>query len=342
MRLCHLHLGSLALTGLIFAAGAGCVSSVRPVPGAAITAPPVAPQPAVAPPVALGAPPAPPAVAPPSTPAGPRLPWVNPARCLASCSFAPTHELVRLNRQGELDARGKFQLGAQTQAALLMLLQAARAAGHELRLESAYRSYQDQARVFADIKEPGRAARPGHSEHQLGTVADLRLPTSAAIDWLAAHAAGFGFALSYPPGKQKLTGYRPEPWHVRFVGRELAAELHDHQQILEEYFRAHPERGESGGCADCPLPASQAACGAATPQGSCAGSVLTWCYDGALATVDCATSQQVCGAVAGGAEYDCLPKPPPAVATAAPPAGVSVAACPATAPDPAATPQPRL
>ena len=204
---------------------------------------------------------------------------------------------------------GKFKDAAETQAALLTLLQAARAAGHELRLESAYRSYQDQARVFAEIKEPGRAARPGHSEHQLGTVADLRLPTSAAIDWLAAHAPDFGFALSYPPGKQKLTGYRPEPWHVRFVGRELAEELFTKKLILEEYFRAQPSLGESGSCADCPQPASQAACGEATPEGSCNGTVLTWCYEGTLAAVDCAVSDQQCGPVAGGAEHDCLPKP---------------------------------
>ena len=244
-----------------------------------------------------------------STPPKPRLAWVNPARCLTSCAFEPTPELVRVNRQGEPDPRGRFRLVAATQVALLELLQAAHAAGHELRIESAFRSYEDQARVFTDIKEPGRAARPGHSEHQLGTVADLRLPTRAAIDWLAAHASEFGFALSYPPGKQRLTGYRPEPWHVRFVGRELAEELHGKGMILEEYLRAQPSLGESGTCADCPLPTSQAACGAATPQGACRGSLLTWCYDGALATVDCATSDQQCGPVDGGAEHDCWPKP---------------------------------
>jgi D-alanyl-D-alanine carboxypeptidase len=310
MRSSAYSFGSSIIAGALFVASAGCVSSVRPAPGAGITAAPGALAPEVLPPSAP-VPTVPPPLPPPSPPpTGPRLAWVNPARCLTSCAFAPTPELVRVNRLGELDARGRFQLVAETQAALLALLQAARAAGHELRLESAFRSYQDQARVFADIKEPGRAARPGHSEHQLGTVADLRLPTSAAIDWLAAHAPGFGFALSYPPGKQKLTGYRPEPWHLRFVGRELAAELHGKHLILEEYFRAQPGLGESGGCADCPLPASQAACGDATPEGSCRGTVLTWCYDGALATVDCAASEQTCGPVDGSAEHDCLPKLP--------------------------------
>lgn len=305
----HSSAYSLALsifTGWLLVASTGCVSSVRPTPGPGLIVSTGMPEPEVPPPTA----PAPVVTPPPPAPTGPRLAWVNPARCLTSCALAPTPELVRVNRQGELDARGRFQLVAETQTALLALLQAARAAGHELRLESAFRSYQDQGRVFTDIKEPGRAARPGHSEHQLGTVADLRLPTSAAIDWLAANAPGFGFALSYPPGKQKLTGYRPEPWHVRFVGRELAAELHDKHLILEEYFRAQPSLGESGDCTDCPLPVSQAACGEATREGSCHGTVLTWCYDGALATVDCAASEQTCGRVAGSAEHDCLPKSP--------------------------------
>jgi D-alanyl-D-alanine carboxypeptidase len=297
--------------GLLAATFAGCVASARPAPGPALAAPPptgaavheTAPPPAE-PPTAPAPPPA------PAREAGPRLAWVNPARCLSSCAYDPGPELLHVNKQGEVDEQGKLRLVAGTQVALLALLQAARAAGHTLRIESAYRSYADQARVFADIKEPGRAARPGHSEHQLGTVADLRLPTRAAIDWLAAHAHEFGFALSYPPGKQKLTGYRPEPWHVRYVGRELADELFGKSMILEEYFRAHPARGESGSCADCPLPISHAACGDVTPEGSCEGSLLRFCYDGALVTIDCATTDQQCGVVTGSgrAEHDCVPR----------------------------------
>ena len=315
VRLSPAALGLLGLLGpCVFAgcllAGAGCTTPARPLPTPDT---PVQPAPREAP---QSPPPAPPDAVPPPAPAQtpPPLAWVNPARCLTSCAFDPAPELLRTNRQGDPDEKGRFRLLPETHAALRTLLQAAHAAGHEIRIESAYRSYEDQGRVFTEIKEPGRAARPGHSEHQLGSVADLRLPTSAAIDWLAAHAHEFGFALSYPPGKQKLTGYRPEPWHVRFVGRELAGELYDKHQILEEYFRAHPARGESGTCADCPLPVSRSVCGDATPAGSCSGTLLTWCYDGALATVDCATSGQQCGAVDGGAAYDCLPKPAPKVA----------------------------
>ena len=317
VRLLPPALGSFVRAGLAgcLLASAGCTTSARPLPTPDT---PLQPGPRVAPREVPEnpPPPAPQDTVPPAAPAQtpPPLAWVNPARCLTSCALDPAPDLVRINRQGEPDEKGRFRLLPETHAALRTLLQAAHAAGHEIRIESAYRSYEDQGRVFTEIKEPGRAARPGHSEHQLGAVADLRLPTSAAIDWLAAHAHEFGFALSYPPGKQKITGYRPEPWHVRFVGRALAGELYDKHQILEEYFRAHPERGESGTCADCPLPVSQSTCGDATPAGSCSGTLLTWCYDGALATVDCAISGQQCGAVDGGASYDCLPKPPPKVA----------------------------
>jgi LAS superfamily LD-carboxypeptidase LdcB len=234
-----------------------------------------------------------------------RLPWVNPARCLPSCAFNPAPTLVRTNDRAELDRRGRHRVDGAAQLALRDLIIAAKGAGHRLRIQSAFRSYNDQARVFATTREIGRAARPGHSEHQLGTAVDLRLPTTAAIDWLAENAPEFGFVRSYPPGKQRVTGYRPEPWHLRFVGRELAAEVHKQNWSLEELFRARPELGESGDCGDCRRRSSAAPCGKVTPAGRCEGTVVKWCYDGAIATVDCALSQQVCGQVENS-PADCL------------------------------------
>lgn len=242
-----------------------------------------------------------------------RLPWVNPSRCLPSCAFDPGASgqdmLVSVNAKGEAEVRGRLRIHRDIVDPLRALLAAAQAAGHALRIESAYRSYRDQERLFATIKEAGRAARPGHSEHQLGTTVDLRLPTGAAIRWLADHAAEHGFALSYPAGKQRITGYRPEPWHIRYVGRELAAALSERGLSLEEAFREKPELGESGGCGDCPSPASQAACGPVKEAGECRGSVLFWCYDGVLASVDCATSGEQCGSSRPGGESMCLASP---------------------------------
>jgi D-alanyl-D-alanine dipeptidase len=225
---------------------------------------------------------------------------------VSSCALHPGEALVRVNDTANDDARGHHQVVSAALAALRELLAAARAAGHTLRISSAFRPYEEQVKVFRTTKERGRAARPGHSEHQLGTTIDLRLPSTRAIEWLAAHAAAYGFVLSYPPGKQRVTGYRPEPWHVRFVGRDVAGQVAA-AETLEEFFRHHPELAESGDCADCPAPSSRATCGSLTVEGNCEGTVLNWCFDGARAAVDCASFNHVCSQ--SGAVPDCVPTP---------------------------------
>jgi D-alanyl-D-alanine carboxypeptidase len=230
------------------------------------------------------------------------LPWVNPARCLSPCDYDPGASLVRVDEHGAPDEHGLHRLAESARGPLQALLAAAAAAGHPLVINSAYRSYDDQARIFRETKQPGRAAPPGQSEHQLGTAIDLKLPTPDAADWLAAHAAEFGFARSYPPGKQKITGYRPEPWHVRFVGPALAGQLGE--TTLEELFRARPELGASGSCQDCPARAPRKPCGRITAGGTCKGVLLSWCYEGALATVDCSAFEKRCVATGEGA-HDC-------------------------------------
>jgi hypothetical protein len=233
-----------------------------------------------------------------------RLAWVNPSRCLSPCAFHPGDALVRVNDGAVDDPRGGFRVDSTALVALRALLTAARVAGHKIRISSAFRSYDEQARLFRTTKDKGRAARPGHSEHQLGTTIDLHLPTTRAIDWLAEHVAAHGFALSYPPGKQRTTGYRPEPWHVRFVGHDIAARV-PVGGTLEDLFRRHPDLAESGDCADCPASASRAECGALTVGGTCEGSVLNWCFDGARNAIDCAAFGHTCGN--SGAVADCVP-----------------------------------
>lgn len=250
---------------------------------------------------------------PPNAAARP-LPWVNPARCLPRCAADPDMPLARLDDRGHVTRAGKHRVGASVVGPLQALLADARAAGFRLRISSAFRSYKEQARLFRTIKEQGRAARPGHSEHQLGTTIDLRLPSTKAILWLADHAFEHGFALSYPPGQQRVTGYRPEPWHVRYVGAELARQLHEKGVTLEQMFRAHPELGISGHCADCPDALSRTRCGSLTPAGACQGTVLTWCYDGAANAVDCSQSHEDCRPASEGGEAACAPAEPPSAA----------------------------
>ncbi|MGE0549157.1 MAG: D-alanyl-D-alanine carboxypeptidase family protein [Kofleriaceae bacterium] len=224
----------------------------------------------------------------------PTLAWVNPSRCLTPCAYEPPN-LVQVDDLGVADSAGKHLVDGAIQIHIAALVAAGRAAGHKIYIASAFRPYNEQALLFRRTKQPGRAARPGHSEHQLGTAVDIELPTKHAIAWLAEHAHEHGFALSYPDGKQRITGYRPEPWHVRFVGPELADEVRKNGWSLEELFRARPELGVSGNCDDCSLPSSRAACGSVTAAGRCKQTVLEWCYDGALAAVDCEASKQTCG-----------------------------------------------
>ena len=131
------------------------------------------------------------------------------------------------------------------------------AAGLTITIESAYRSYADQAATFdiwaarlgyADAL--GRAARPGHSEHQLGTALDLTSPgwsgrfgdwavESPEGSWMAAHGWEYGFVMSYPAGSEERTCFSYEPWHYRWIGRDAAAEHHesgvDLRRFLERY-----------------------------------------------------------------------------------------------------------
>jgi LAS superfamily LD-carboxypeptidase LdcB len=132
------------------------------------------------------------------------------------------------------------------------------AAGLNIIVESGYRSYGTQAATFDSwaarlgyAEALMRSARPGHSEHQLGTAIDLSSPgwsgrfgdwgrDTAEGAWMAAHAWKYGFVMSYPSGSQAQTCFSYEPWHYRWIGREAATAhrasgLHL-RQFLERYI----------------------------------------------------------------------------------------------------------
>lgn len=126
-------------------------------------------------------------------------------------------------------------------ADLRAMHRAARADDAPFVVVSGYRSHRHQGWLYrqetaaASSAEPPGTAPPGHSEHQLGTTIDVvdpglpelvpGLSSTPAGRWLDAHAADHGFVVSYPEGARDRTCYRAEPWHLRYVGRELAAEL---------------------------------------------------------------------------------------------------------------------
>jgi D-alanyl-D-alanine carboxypeptidase len=203
-----------------------------------------------------------------------------------------------------VDANGPLRVLDVVQPALAAMLSAASSAGHVATVGSAFRAYAEQLAIFQQTTEIGRAARPGHSEHQLGTAVDLADQNGIALAWLAERCAQFGFLLSYPERLQKVTGLRYEPWHFRYVGSAMARAVLRETTTLEAYLHAHPEAAVAGDCSDCPSEISRSECGSVTPGGECRGSVLTWCFDGGLAEVDCATTGAVCGGDASGA--NCL------------------------------------
>lgn len=151
---------------------------------------------------------------------------------------------------------GTLELRREAAAGLARLVEAARAAGHELRAVSAFRSYDTQVLIFerrvAAVGEQRAArasARPGHSEHQLGTTVDLstadvewrltsRFGETPAGRWLAEHGHEHGWVLSYPAGKEDVTGYIYEPWHMRYLGEAQAVRWRQSGLTVTEYLRS--------------------------------------------------------------------------------------------------------
>ncbi|WP_051191757.1 M15 family metallopeptidase [Microbacterium luticocti] len=148
------------------------------------------------------------------------------------------------------------ELRADAAAALTRMVAAARADGAgEIALQSGYRSYKTQKQSYGvqvDMRGTEKAdlvsARPGYSEHQSGLTGDVvacnggcgtldDLAGTPQGDWIVAHAWQYGWIVRYEKGHTGVTGYLPEPWHLRYIGTELATAYHDGGfHTLEEFF----------------------------------------------------------------------------------------------------------
>lgn len=117
-----------------------------------------------------------------------------------------------------------------------------------LYISSGYRSYNTQESLYNGyVKKDGKekadtySARPGHSEHQTGLAMDLNIIDSSfegtpeAI-WLEKNCYKYGFIIRYPKGKDNITGYKYEPWHIRYLGKETAEKVYKSGLTLEEYL----------------------------------------------------------------------------------------------------------
>jgi len=169
---------------------------------------------------------------------------VNKSRPFNPLTYAP-NDLVGVGN-------GQYMRQEAT-TALKELASAGTSAGLHLQPLSGYRSYQTQQTVYArEVATYGQgiadtqSAKPGYSEHQSGLTIDIGgggcgiedcFGNTAEGKWLASNAYKYGFIIRYPEGKQDVTGYRYEPWHIRYVGKELASEMNrTNVQTLEEFF----------------------------------------------------------------------------------------------------------
>ena len=146
-----------------------------------------------------------------------------------------------------------WQLQRECAEALVKLCDAARAEGHELYLKSGYRSYYKQAVMYENrIKkygyDDGWVTKPGASDHQTGLGCDVvpknwtdrgmneDMAEEPETQWMAENCAQFGFILRYPKDKEAITEINYEPWHLRYVGVEVATYIMENGLCLEEFY----------------------------------------------------------------------------------------------------------
>ncbi len=178
---------------------------------------------------------------------------VNKTRPLNPKNFTPAN-LMFPNVPLRVPGNESMRIRADVAPAIKELFDGATAAGHSLMFSSGFRSYNYQVSLYGGyVNSMGQAsadtqsARPGYSEHQTGLAFDVCTRTGCKLEqafgatetgkWVAAHAHEYGFILRYPEGKTDVTGYTYEPWHLRYVGKDLSNEMHKQGiQTLEEFF----------------------------------------------------------------------------------------------------------
>jgi D-alanyl-D-alanine carboxypeptidase len=179
---------------------------------------------------------------------------VNKQHPLQPADYAPS-DLRYPNVTLRVPGQTEMQMRDPAVTALEKLFAGAETAGYKLTVSTAYRGYTYQKTLYNGyVASAGQAAadqesaRPGYSEHQTGLAVDIRAQSDKCSleacfgtmpegQWLAANAYKYGFLLRYPADKVTVTGYEYEPWHFRYIGTDLAQELHKQNiQTLEEFF----------------------------------------------------------------------------------------------------------
>lgn len=171
-------------------------------------------------------------------------------------TYAPSDLVLASNadiRRGE-----KYYLRDIVISDLRDMVNTARENGIDLSIVSGYRSYQTQVDTYNYwLKKNNNnveyvdtfSARPGHSQHQLGTVIDFStneindelgdsFANTKASEWLVENAYKYGWVISYPKGYENITGYKYESWHYRYIGKDNATEMINRGMILENYLES--------------------------------------------------------------------------------------------------------
>ena len=167
---------------------------------------------------------------------------VNKNRTLSS-DYKP-EDLVLPNVR-TMNSKNSLYMREEAARALEALFNAAEEEGLYLYAVSGYRSYRTQKSIYNPYS--GYSAPPGASEHQLGLAMDITLAEyggklyvkfgqSEEGVWVKENAHKYGFIIRYLEGKEDITGYNYEPWHLRYLGINLATELYERGITLEEYY----------------------------------------------------------------------------------------------------------
>lgn len=178
-----------------------------------------------------------------------QTPMTFPAPAQSSASgLSYINGVLIANKSYSLPADYAPGIDSTAQSAFNQMQADAAKEGINLYIISGFRSYDYQATLYnnyaaSDGKEAADrySARPGHSEHQTGLAFDLNSLSQSFKDtaegrWLAANCHKYGFIIRYPEGKEAITGYMYEPWHVRYLGTTVAQAVHSSGKTLEEYL----------------------------------------------------------------------------------------------------------
>ena len=171
--------------------------------------------------------------------------------CLLSSTYEPSSKTKMKLRAAP--GAGTMYLQSECAEALAELFAGAEEAGYKLYLKSAYRAYKTQKTMYNNRlernngKDDGWVSKPGASDHQTGLGCDVvpgswkdksmnsTMASTPECQWMAEHCYEYGFVIRYPEDKQDITEINYEPWHLRYVGKEVARYIWRNGLCLEEF-----------------------------------------------------------------------------------------------------------